>query len=114
MLKKSLTVFLSVIIFCMGCSGSRMSSIKNKEPEAKSVSNEIRLLVDENINGKEILIEVPTYIYSEGKKTILVNPGNKLFVSVIDNRISLTIQDKFFEGRILSDLSKRFDSVFNL
>ncbi len=98
MLKKSLTAFLSVLIFCMGCSGSRMSSIKNKEPEAKSVLNEIRLLVDENINGKEILIEVPSYIYIEGKKTILVNPGNKLFVSAIDNRVSLTIQDKFFEA----------------
>ena len=59
MYKKILTVILSVIVFCMGCSGSRISSVKTKEPEAKSVLNEIRLLVDENINGKEILIEVP-------------------------------------------------------
>ncbi len=82
----------------MGCSGSRISSIKNKEPEVKSVSNEIRLLVDENINRKEILIEVPSYIYIEGKKAIQVNPGNRLFFSAANGLIHLNIRDKFLEA----------------
>jgi len=82
----------------MGCSGSRISSVKNKEPEVKSVLNEIRLLVDENINGKEILIDIPSYIYIEGKKAILVNPGNKLFFSAANGLIHLNIKDKFLEA----------------
>ena len=98
MYKKSLAVFFSIIIFCMGCSGSRMSSIKNKEPEVKLASNQIRLLVDENISEKEIIIDIPSYIYIEGKKAILVKPGDIVHFMVGSGNVYLKIGDKFLEA----------------
>lgn len=99
MYKKSLALLFSIIIFCMGCSGSRISSVKNKEPGVKSVSNEIRLLLDENVSGKEILIDIPSYIYIEGKKAILVNPGNILSFTAANDNVYLKIGDKFLEAK---------------
>lgn len=98
MYKKSLAVFFSIIIFCMGCSGSRMSSIKNKEPEVKLASNQIRLLVDENISEKEIIIDIPSYIYIEGKKAILVKPGDIVHFMAGNGNVYLKIGDKFLEA----------------
>ena len=98
MYKKSLAVFFSIIIFCMGCSGSRMSSIKNKEPEVKLASNQIRLLVDENISEKEIIIDIPSYIYIEGKKAILVKPGDIVHFMAGSGNVYLKIGDKFLEA----------------
>ena len=39
-----------------------------------------------------------SYIYIEGKKAILVNPGNKLFFSATNSLIHLNIKDKFLEA----------------
>ena len=82
----------------MGCSGSRMSSIKNKEPEVKLASNQIRLLVDENISEKEIIIDIPSYIYIEGKKAILVKPGDIVHFMAGNGNVYLKIGDKFLEA----------------
>lgn len=95
---KSLTVFFSVIILYMGCSGSRISTTKEKESEAELISNKIRLLVDEKIFDKEILIEIPSYIYAEQKKSISVYPGNRLFFSAKNDSISLTVNNQNFEA----------------
>jgi len=97
-MNKILKIFFSTIIFYFGCSGPKTFTVKDKEPEAGFVPSGIRILVDENLGEKEILIEVPSYIYAEGKKIILINSGNKLSVSANDNGISLKIKDNYFEA----------------
>lgn len=97
-MNKSLTVFFSIIIFCMGCTGSRISTEKDKEAEVEHISDEIRLLVDENIFEKEILVEIPSYIYVEQEKAIPVNPGEKLFFSTRNNGLSLFAHNQEFEA----------------
>src|SRR3989304_2251474 len=103
-MNKILKILFSTIIFYFGCSGPKTFTVKDKEPEAGFVPSGIRILVDGNLGEKEILIEVPSYIYAEGKKIILINSGNKLSVSANDNGISLKIKDNYFEAEYFQAL----------
>lgn len=97
-MNKNLWLISFILIFSLGCSGTKRITVKDKEVKTKPVPNEIRLLVEENIFQKEILIEIPSYIFTEKGKAILIDPGNRLFFSTKNDGISLNLKDQYFEA----------------
>jgi len=94
----SLFFSLTVLSFLLGCSGSERFTKKEKESEVISLTNEVRLLVDEAVNEKEIFVNSKCFVFIEEEKKDLINPGEILKFAISNNNLSLRKGDNFYEA----------------
>ncbi len=100
---------LTASAFFFGCSGSERFSNKENEADVISVSNEVRLLVDETTNEKEIVVGSKCFLFIEDEKKDLINPGEILKFSSSNNNLTLMINKKKYEGEYFQVIP--FDST---
>ena len=93
-----LSLSLIAFAFFFGCSGSERFTNKEKETEVISESNEVRLLVDETTNEKEILIASRCFLFAGDEKKDLINTGDILNFSSYNNNLSLRVGSNHYEA----------------
>ncbi len=91
-----LSLLLIVFFFFLGCSGSKRFT--NNESENITLSNNVRLLIDETINEKEILIGSKCFLFIGENKFKLINPGDALKFTINGNNLSLKSGNNFNES----------------
>jgi stage II sporulation protein D len=82
----------------LGCSGSERYTTKNKEPETVSLKNEVRLLIDEGLNQKQIEIGSDCFLFINGEKEAAINSGEVLYISIINGNLSLSFNSNYYEA----------------
>ncbi|OGU77037.1 MAG: hypothetical protein A2V93_12250 [Ignavibacteria bacterium RBG_16_34_14] len=89
---------LIAFAFFSGCSGSERFTKKENEIKVISVSNEVRLLIDEAANEIEILIGSRCFLLTEEEKKELINSGQILSFAALNNNLTLKINEKNYEA----------------
>ncbi|HSP86689.1 MAG TPA: SpoIID/LytB domain-containing protein, partial [Ignavibacteriaceae bacterium] len=94
--------------FFLGCSGSDRFTKKETEvkkekilvPNEESFSNKVRLLIEEGINKKEILIGSKCFLFDEDKKIEIINAGETLEFSSSNQILSLNYNNNFYSSEV--------------
>jgi len=94
-----LTLFLFPILIYVGCSGSERYTHDENEVEITALANEVRLLIEESINGKEILIETESILSDTEGSDIQINPGDKLLFSAANDLLTLRFRKNYYESK---------------
>jgi len=77
-----------------GCSASKRFS---EDIESDAITN-VRLLIDESPNEKELSIKSDCFLFEEEKEIGKIFSGEKIFIKSIGNSISLKIKNNFYEA----------------
>ncbi len=91
-------LFLFPILICLGCSGSERYTNDEEESEITILENQVRLLIEESISEKEILIESESILIDTEGFKIQINPGDKLFFSITNGHINLKFKENYYQS----------------
>ena len=97
-MKIFLLLFISVTFsFFFGCSSSERFT-KKEETKVTLSGRDVRLLIDETVNEKELPVDSECYLFKEEEKIRLITPGETLNYSASKNMVSIKVNNKFYEG----------------